>query len=82
MGQDYGNPIYLVYECIGYGNQQIATYDRIKLKDSLKKAAKRMGIALSSINGVQYRYSTLSLNSTAMDNNIPNGGVITIKLKS
>ena len=82
MGGDYGNPIYLVYECVGYGNQQIATYDKIKLKNSLTQAAKRMGIALSSINGIQYRYSSLSLNSTAMDNNIPNGGVITIKLKS
>ena len=82
MGGDYGNPIYLVYECVGYGNQQIATYDKIKLRNSLTQAAKRMGIALSSINSIQYRYSSLSLNSTAMDNNIPNGGVITIKLKS
>ena len=82
MGGDYGNPIYLVFECVGYGNQQIQTYDKIKLRDSLNKAAKRMGIALSQINGIQYRYSSLSLNSTAMDNNIPNGGVITIKLKS
>ena len=82
MGGDYGNPICLVYECVGYGKQEIATYDRLKLKDSLGKAAKRMGIPLSKINEVQYRYVALSLQSTAMDNNIPNGGVLLIKLKS
>ena len=29
MGGDYGNPICLVYECVGYGKQEIATYDKL-----------------------------------------------------
>ena len=82
MGSDYGNPILLVYECIGRGREEIATYDKIKIKTSLKKAAKRMGIPLSNINEVTYNYSAVSLNSSALYNNIPNGGVLTIKLKS
>ena len=82
MGGDYGNPICLVYECVGYGKQEIATYDKLNLRDSLGKAAKRMGIPISRINEVQYRYVTLKLHTTAMDNNIPNGGVLLIKLKS
>ena len=51
MGGDYGNPIYLVYECVGYGNQQIATYDKIKLRNSLTQAAKRMGGAAKEGGG-------------------------------
>ena len=82
MGSDYGNPILLVYECVGRGREEIATYENINLKTSLKKAAKRLGIPLSAINEVTYNYNSLSLNSTALDNNIPNGGVLTIKLKS
>ena len=82
MGSDNGTPIWLVYECVGRGREEIATYDKIDIKSSLKKAAKRLGIPLSLINEVTYNYNILSLNSTPLDNNIPNGGVLTIKLKS
>ena len=81
MGSD-GSPMWIVYECVGIGREEIATYDKINIKSSLKKAAKRLRIPLSSINGVTYNYNIVSLNSTPLDNNIPNGGVLTIKLKS
>ena len=82
MGSDNGSPMWIVYECVGIGREEIATYDKINIKSSLKKAAKRLRIPLSSINGVTYNYNIVSLNSTPLDNNIPNGGVLTIKLKS
>ena len=37
---------------------------------------------MDDINEVTYNYNALNLESTALDNNIPNGGVLTIKLKS
>ena len=82
MGSDYGNPIVLIYESIGKGKEEISTYDRLKLKKSVKEAAKRLGIPMDDINEVTYNYNALNLESTASDNNIPNGGVLTIKLKS
>ena len=82
MGSDYGNPIVLIYDCVGKGKEEVSTYDRIKLKISLKTAAKRMGIPMQNINEVQYNYNALNLESTALENNIPNGGVLTIKIKS
>ncbi len=81
MGADYGQQMWLVYECVGHGKEEIVTYEKISLKTSLKKAAQRMGIPLSSINQIQYRYNPLNLQSSALDNNIPNGGIILIKLK-
>ena len=82
MGSDYGNPILLVYECVGRGKEEISTYEKLSLKKSLKVAAKRLGIDLNNINEVTYNYSPLDLNSNALQNNIPNGGVLTIKIKS
>ena len=82
MGSDYGEPILLVYECIGFGKEEVPTYNKLNLKDSLKKAAKRLRIPLSNINEVTYNYNAVNVNSSALDNNIPNGGVLTIKLKS
>ena len=81
MGTDYGQQIWLVYECIGHGKEEIVTHEKLSLKYSLKKAAQRMGIPLSKINQIQYMYNPLNLESSALDNNIPNGGIITIKLK-
>ena len=82
MGADYGNRILLVYEWVGRGKEEISTYERINLKSSLKTAARRMGIPLRKINEVTYMYNPLNLNSSAAANNIPSGGVLTIKLKS
>ena len=79
---DLGTPMWVVYECVGSGKEEISTYDRQTLRVSLKKAIKKMGIPLSRIQEISYAYRALSLNSTPLDNNIPNGGVIAIKLKS
>ena len=80
--EEIGNKQWLTYECVGKGKEDVWTYDSKMLRDSLEEAIKKMGIKLSEINQVTYQYTLLSINNTVRELNIPNGGVIAIKLKS
>ena len=52
------------------------------LRKSLEKAMKKMGITMKEINQVTYSFTDLNINNTVKELRIPNGGVVTIKLKS
>ena len=39
---DLGTPMWVVYECVGSGKEEISTYDKQTLRVSLKKAIKKM----------------------------------------
>jgi hypothetical protein len=41
-----------------------------------------MKIEMKAINAVKYLYNPININNTVKELNIPNGGVITIHLKS
>ena len=73
---------WIVYECVGKGKEDVWTYELSTLRKSLEQAMKKMGITMSEINQVTYSFTELNINNTVKDLQIPNGGVVTIKLKS
>ena len=77
-----GQKQWIVYECVGKGKEDVWTYELSPLRKSLEQAMKKMGITMSEINQVTYSFTELNINNTVKDLQIPNGGVVTIKLKS
>jgi hypothetical protein len=80
--EDRGRQQWITYECVGKGKEDVWTYEELQLRDSLEKAIKKMGITIPEINQVSYQYISLDINKTVRELGIPNGGVISIKLKS
>ena len=80
--RDKGRKLWLAYECVGKGKEDVWTFENSPLRESLKIATKKMEITFSQINEVTYRFEPLNINNTIQQLNIPEGGVITIKLKS
>ena len=74
--------MWITYECVGKGKEDVWTYELAELRESLQKAMKKMGIAMKEINQVTYSFTDLNINNTVQELGIPNGGVVTIKLKS
>ena len=81
-GEERGRRLILVYECIGKGKEEISTYENVELKQSLKLAMKKMRITFPEIQQVSYSYAALNIDNTIQQLNIPDGGVLTIHLKS
>ena len=79
--EDRGRKLWLTFECVGKGREDVWTYEKSELRESLKKAARKMGITFSQINEVTYTFTPLNINNTIAELNIPDGGVLTIKLK-
>ena len=73
---------WIAFECTGKGTQDIWTYVDVKLKVSLVKAIKKMGITMEEINQVLYSYNELDIDKNVTELGIPDGGVVLIKLKS
>ena len=80
--EERGEKLWVVYECTGKGKEEVWTYKLAELRESLKKAIKKMGISMKEINQVTYSFTDLNINNTVKELGIPNGGVVTIKLKS
>ena len=81
MGNDEGNPIVLVFDCISLGTHEIQTGDEVKLKDVLKRLSKIINTPVSKIDKVLYNYSPLDKNQKIKDLGIPSGGVLQVKFK-
>ena len=79
-GGDDGKPILLVFDVLGYGTHEISTMDGLKLKTVLEELARRIRVRPSRIGDVQYRYGMLDRSKKIKDLNIPNGGVISVKI--
>ena len=79
--EDRGRKLWLTFECVGKGREDVWTYEKSELRESLKKATRKMGITFSQINEVTYTFTPLNINNTIVELNIPDGGVLTIKLK-
>ena len=79
--RDKGRKLWLAFECIGKGKEDIWTYEKSPLREPLLKVIKIMGINFAQINEVTYKYDPLNINNTIQQLNIPEGGVLTIKLK-
>ena len=79
--EDRGRKLWLTFECVGKGREDVWTYEKSELRESLKKATRKMGITFSQINEVTYTFTPLNINNTIAELNIPDGGVLTIKLK-
>ena len=77
-----GMRIFIKFDCIGKGTEEICTRITSKLRESLKKATEKMGISFKEINEVSYCYNPLNINKTIEELGIKNGAVISIKLKS
>ena len=80
--EDRGQKLWITYECVGKGKEDVWTYELAELRESLQKAMKKMGITMKEINQVTYSFTDLNINNTVQELEIPNGGVVTIKLKS
>jgi hypothetical protein len=80
--EDRGQKLWITYECVGKGKEDVWTYELAELRESLQKAMKKMGIIMKEINQVTYSFTDLNINNTVQELGIPNGGVVTIKLKS
>ena len=79
--EDRGRKLWLTFECVGKGREDVWTYEKSELRESLKKPTRKMGITFSQINEVTYTFTPLNINNTIAELNIPDGGVLTIKLK-
>ena len=79
--EDRGRKLWLTFECVGKGREDVWTYEKSELRESLKKATRKMGITFSQINEITYTFTPLNINNTIAELNIPDGGVLTIKLK-
>ena len=77
-----GRKQWIEYECTGKGKEGFLTYENEKLRVSLEKAMKKMNITMKEINNVTYCYNELNINKTVEELCIPNGGLVTIHLKS
>ena len=80
--EDRGQKLWITYECVGKGKEDVWTYELAELRESLQKAMKKMGITMKEINQVTYSFTDLNINNTVQELGIPNVGVVTIKLKS
>ena len=80
--EERGQKLWITYECVGKGKEDVWTYELAELRKSLEKAMKKMGITMKEINQVTYSFTDLNINNTVKELRIPNGGVVTIKLKS
>ena len=80
--EDRGRKLWLTFECVGKGREDVWTYEKSELRESLKKVTRKMGITFSQINEVTYTFTPLNINNTIAELKIPDGGVLTIKLKS
>ena len=72
----------ITYDCIGKGRINFVVYEDEKLRESLVKYIKDNGITMNEVNEVSYSFSPLDINKTIEELGIPNGAVLTIKLKS
>ena len=80
--RDKGRQQWVTYDCVGKGKEDIITNEFSEVRESLEKAMKKMGITMKEINAVTYSYNPLNINNTVFDCGIPNGGILTIQLKS
>ena len=48
--QFVGKKLYIKYDCVGKGTEEILTRETAKLRESLEKATKRLGITFKKIN--------------------------------
>ncbi len=81
MGNDEGNPIVLVFDCIALGTHEIQTGDEVKLKKVLKRLSKIINTPVTKISSALYNYSPLDKNQKIKDLGVPSGGVIQIKFQ-
>lgn len=60
MGNDIGNPIVLVFDCISLGTHEIQTGDEVKLKNVLKRLSKIINTPVSKIANALYNIAKRS----------------------
>ena len=48
--EERGRKLWITYECVGKGKEDVWTYELSELRDSLEKAMKKMGIKMAEIN--------------------------------
>ena len=77
-----GKRIFIKFDCVGKGTEEICTRTTSKLRESLEKATEKMGISFKEINEVSYNYTPININRTIEELGIKNDAVISIKLKS
>ena len=78
---DPGARLWIAFECFGRPTVDITTRENDELRKPFTKAIRLMGLQMIQINYVFYGYNILDINRTIRELGIPNGGVITIKLK-
>ena len=77
-----GMRIFIKFDCVGKGIEEICTRTTSKLRESLEKATQKMGISFKEINEISYCYNPININKTIEELGIKNNAVISIKLKS
>ena len=78
----YGRKFYINYECVGKGTERVIAYTNEKLRKSLDRAIKIMGISIKEINGVLYKFDPVDTDKTLLELGIKDEAFIKIKLKS
>ena len=79
MGNESGNEVMLVLDCISYGKHEIQIRDGVKLKKIIQKLASRINVPVSKIREVLYNYSPLDKNRTISELGLKSGSVLLVK---
>ena len=82
IGCGKGNKIKINYDCIGKGKLEISTFQGSALDRSLNIYVREKYINKGDINAVCYNYDPIDTKKSAKQLGIPEGAVLTIKLKS
>lgn len=77
-----GGEIRISYDCIGKGIMEISTFEGSALDRSLNIYIREKDINRCDINEVCYNYDPVNTKKSAKQLGIPEGAVLTIKLKS
>ena len=77
-----GEKIRISYDCIGKGIMEISTFEGSALDRSLNIYIREKDINRCDINEVCYNYDPVNTKKSAKQLGIPEGAVLTIKLKS
>ena len=77
-----GNKQTIIYDCTGKGQDSILVSENEKLSRSLEKYMKKNDITMKEINELSYNFNQIDKGKTIKELGIPDGAVVTIKLKS
>ena len=72
----------IIYDCVGKAQESYIVSENEQLSKSLEKYMKKNEIVMKEINELSYNYEPIDKKKIIKELGIPDGGVVTIKLKS